>query len=348
MQRVSSDQQRARVGKLAGAVIVKGFDPEFKDLPDYTLGITRAIWEDRGVGPALKRFYADDVIVRAPTGLQLGNGEVTATTLGTLHEFPDRKLVGEDVVWYGEESSGFLSSHRLISVMRHTGNGSFGEATGRIVRSRIIADCVISENQVREEWLVRDQAAFANCLGLSSRELAEAQYSRETRDGGAPKYFLPENDKVGTFVPRLDRDDPSVSLVCDSLEAIWQDKQPASLRSNYHEGCIVFPPGGGTRHGHVDLDEFFVAYLASFPDAKVRIASGFCNRKPNTFDKVAVRFEVKATHSGWGHFGEPTGAPIYIMGLSHAYVSDGRIVLEWLAIDEVPIWKQIFHHCAAH
>ena len=26
---------------------MKGFDPKFKDFPDYILGITKEIWEDR-------------------------------------------------------------------------------------------------------------------------------------------------------------------------------------------------------------------------------------------------------------------------------------------------------------
>ena len=27
---------------------MKGFDPKFADFPDYIIGITREIWEDRG------------------------------------------------------------------------------------------------------------------------------------------------------------------------------------------------------------------------------------------------------------------------------------------------------------
>ena len=28
---------------------MKGFDPRFKDFPDYILGITKEIWEERGI-----------------------------------------------------------------------------------------------------------------------------------------------------------------------------------------------------------------------------------------------------------------------------------------------------------
>ena len=40
----------------------------------------------------------------------------------------------------------------------------------------------------------------------------------------------------------------------------------------------------------------------------------------------------------------PSGAPIYIMGLSHAQIVDGRVRQEWVTIDEVVIWKQIIAH----
>ena len=55
---------------------------------------------------------------------------------------------------------------------------------------------------------------------------------------------------------------------------------------------------------------------------------------------------IKATHSGWGRFGEPSGAPVFIMGMTHAYMVDGRITMEWIAIDEVAIWKQILGHAS--
>ncbi len=81
------------------------------------------------------------MLVRAATGLTTDNNGVTAQTLQTLHQFPDRQLVGEDVIWQGYDDGSFLSSHRLISVMRHEGSGVYGPATNRLVRSRIIADC---------------------------------------------------------------------------------------------------------------------------------------------------------------------------------------------------------------
>ena len=61
-----------------------------------------------------------------------------------------------------------------------------------------------------------------------------------------------------------------------------------------------------------------------------------------------MRWSITATHSGWGRFGEPSGAPVYIMGMTHAHIVNDRITIEWIQIDEVTIWKQIFAHTLAN
>ena len=59
---------------------MKGFDPKFRDFPDYIIGITKEIWEDRGVD-TLHRYYSDDIPVRSPMGIQRGNKAVIAATV---------------------------------------------------------------------------------------------------------------------------------------------------------------------------------------------------------------------------------------------------------------------------
>ncbi len=40
-----------------------------------------------------------DIVVRSPGSVVVGNQGVIAATMATLHEFPDRTLLGEDVIW---------------------------------------------------------------------------------------------------------------------------------------------------------------------------------------------------------------------------------------------------------
>lgn len=126
---------------------MKGFNPRFRDVPDCILGITKEIWEDRGIA-TLRRYYAPTIPVRSPASVVVGNAGVVAATMATLAEFPDRTLLGEDVIWCGDEDSAFLSSHRLLSTATHARDGAYGPATGQVLRYRIIADCAARQNQI--------------------------------------------------------------------------------------------------------------------------------------------------------------------------------------------------------
>ena len=97
---------------------MKGFDPKWKDFPDYILGITAEIWEGRGIA-TLHDYYTADIPVRSPGSVVVGNRGVIAATMATLAEFPDRRLLGEDVIWSGTPEEGMLSSHRILSTATH-------------------------------------------------------------------------------------------------------------------------------------------------------------------------------------------------------------------------------------
>jgi len=324
---------------------MQGFDPQFRDLPDYIAKITREIWEDRGIGESLVRYYGPDVIVRASNAIVVGNGGVTAATLATLHEFPDRQLTYEDVIWSGDDRKGFLSSHRLISVMHKQGAGAYGPATGQLVRARIIADCVCKNNSISEEWLVRDHAAFAACLGTTPEALAATLVAQDLARDGKVTVFTPTQDVPGPYVAEIDDSDEGAAYAT-AYRRIWGAKTPAAIREHYRIGAAVHVAGGETLAGWSDIDRFVISYLASFPDLELTIDHLIVNRDPGEPTRLALRFSIQGTHTGWGRFGAPTGAPVYILGMTHAYMVDSRIGHEWLLTDEVAIWKQILGHQA--
>ena len=315
----------------------------YASVPEFIYGITREIWEDRGIGGKLDKYYAPDILLRAATGFTDSNQGVAAQTLQTLHQFPNRQLVGEDVIWTGYDDGTFLSSHRLSSVMNHTGDGMLGRAQGKRVRSRIIADCWVRNQVVVEEWLVRDQAAFARCLGLEPRVLAREMTDRELRSGVPISFFVPAHDRAGRFRSSV-QDDETVHAVVRGLTRLWHAKETAAIRDLYFHGAALHAPGGDVLYGHNDIDNFALGYLASFPDAAYRVESARVNRDPEQPVRVALRWSLTGTHCGFGHFGEPTGAPVYVMGMSHLNMTGGRVTAEYLVTDEVSIWKQIYAH----
>lgn len=322
---------------------MRGFDPKFRDVPHFIEGCTREIWEERGVGESLERYYAPDIIVRAANGILTDNKGVTAATLATLNEFPDRRLIYEDVIWTGNEDDGFLSSHRLISVMRKQNDGAYGVGTGQLVRSRIIADCVVKANQITEEWLVRDHGSFAVGLDTTPEQLAQQLVAHDLATSGNVVFFSPAHDVSGSYVSVIDQSDEA-QLYASGWQRIWGNKTPAIIRELYHQGAQVSVANGAITHGHEDFDRFVISYLAAFPGSHFSVDHLIVNRDPGQPIRIAMRWSLQGQHSGWGRFGRPSGADIYVMGMSHAYLVDGRITMEWIVTDEVAIWKQIYSH----
>ena len=135
---------------------MKGFDPKFVDFPDYIIGITKEIWEDRGIA-TLHDSYAPEIVVRSPASVVIGNQGVIAATMATLAEFPDRTLYGEDVIWSGTPEAGMLASHRLHSPATHAPPGVYGAPTGKPLNYRTRADCPARDPQLDDDWQIRAQ-----------------------------------------------------------------------------------------------------------------------------------------------------------------------------------------------
>jgi len=177
-------------------------------------------------------------------------------------------------------------------------------------------------------------------LGHKPHALAARLHAEDTAAGRPPAVFRPADDVPSRYRPRL-ADDPAAALVAQAYRAIWGERSLTAIRSHYHAGCAVTVPGGSVRNGHDDFDRFVVGYLASLPDARLTIHDAAVLREAEAPARVALRWSLDGTHSGWGTFGAPTGKPLHLMGITHAQVTGGRIVAEWLLVDEVAVWTQI-------
>ena len=85
--------------------------------------------------------------------------------------------------------------------------------------------------------------------------------------------------------------------------------------------------------------DFAIGYLSSFPDAAFAVHSAVINREPERPVRIALRWSLDGDHSGFGHFGEPTGAPVHVMGMSYLYLTGGKV--HGATLDEASVWKQI-------
>ncbi|MGZ2256876.1 nuclear transport factor 2 family protein [Roseobacter sp. A03A-229] len=320
---------------------MKGFDPKFRDFPHYIIGITKEIWEDRGIA-TLHQYYSDDIVVRSPASVVLGNANVIGATMATLAEFPDRTLFGEDVIWSGTPEEGMLSSHRLLSTATHAHDGVYGRATGKKLTYRILADCHAINNQINDEWLIRDQGAIVRQLGVEPKAYAADLIAAEGGPEACVPPLTPATDQPGPYKGR-GNDNEWGTKYADILSRIM-GADMAAIPAEYDRACHVEYPGGMTGHSHGDVDQFWMGLRASFPDATFQIDHQIGRDDPMMPPRAALRWSLHGRHSGWGRFGAPTGAEVYLLGISHAEFGPWGLRREYVIFDETTIWKQILLH----
>ncbi|MDW3224841.1 MAG: ester cyclase [Paracoccaceae bacterium] len=320
---------------------MKGFDPKFKDFPDYIIGITREIWEERGIA-TLHQYYSDDIVVRSPASVVIGNQNVIGATMATLAEFPDRTLLGEDVIWSGTPEEGMLSSHRLLSTATHTHDGVYGKATGKKLTYRIMADCHAINNQINDEWLIRDQGAIVRQLGWHPKDYAADLIEREGGPETCVKPLAPETDQPGPYKGQGNENEWGAKYADIITRIMGADM--AAIPVEYDRAVHVEYPGGVTGHSHGDVDQFWMGLRASFPDATFQIDHQIGRDDPLMPPRAALRWSLTGKHSGWGSFGAPTGAQVYLLGICHAEFGPWGLRREYVIFDETTIWKQILLH----
>ncbi|MEL6598651.1 MAG: nuclear transport factor 2 family protein [Pseudomonadota bacterium] len=317
------------------------YSNRWDSFPDYILGITKEIWEDRGLA-TLHQYYAPEIPVRSPGSLVIGNQNVISATMATLAEFPDRQLLGEDVIWCETESDngpGHLSSHRIISTATHTGDGMYGKATGRALRYRIIADCHAVGPTIDDEWLIRDQGAIVRQMGWDPKEFARDLIAREGGPDACVTPFSPGIDRPGPY-RGTGNDNPWGIRYADLLTGMM-NRDFARIEAEYDRACHLEYPGGVTDNGWAAVDRFWMTLRSAFPDATFRIEHRIGREDPLYAPRAAIRWSLHGTHSGWGAFGAPTGAEVYVMGAAHAEFGPWGLRREYVLFDETAIWKQI-------
>jgi len=317
---------------------MKGFDPRWTDFPDYIIGITREIWEERKIA-TLHRYYSDDIVVRSPGSVVTGNKGVIGATMATLAEFPDRTLLGEDVIWSGTPEDGMLSSHRIISTATHLGDGIYGKASGKKLRYRIIADCHAINNQINDEWLIRDQGAIVRQMGWNPKDYSRDLIAREGGPEDCIKPFTPDIDQHGPYTGK-GNDNEWGDKYADIIDRIM-NADMAAIEAEYDRACQLAYPGGVNGYSWGDADKFWMGLRASFPSSQFTIDHQIGRDDPLMPPRAALRWSLSGKHDGWGVFGEPTDADVHIMGAAHAEFGPWGLRREFVLFDETSIWKQI-------
>jgi predicted ester cyclase len=314
----------------------------YGSLPDYILGITERIWEGRGLH-LIRRWYAPDCVMHTPAGPVRGAEAVVHGTLETLHAFPDRELLGEDVIWSDDGPRGLLSSHRILSNMTHEGEGVFGPPTGRRLATRTVADCLVRDGVIVEEWLVRDQAGIALQLGLDPAALGRRLGAADAQAGREP-WHLADLAAIRRGEPEahaVRQPHPAAEALAATLEAAFNRAELSALRDLHDRAVALALPGHRAASGMRALDAFTIGYLAAFPDARLVVDHCIALQEPGRPPRVAARWRLAGTHAGHGAFGAPSGAEVLVMGITHAEFAGPRIGRAFWLVDEVSLHRMI-------
>lgn len=314
---------------------MKAGDNRWKDFPDYIIQITKEIWEDRGLAPKMREYYHPDCVVRTPAGVAVGEKGMTEVTIATLNAVPDRQLLAEDVIWSGDTDAGLLSSHRLYSTATHLGHGPFGPPTGRRIEYRGIADCYAKDNQISDEWLVRDNGHIVRQLGSDPESWARGLVA----DGKAGAPMTPDNDIAGPYSGR-GNDHPLGARLSEILTRMME-ADFSVLEEQYDRAAELVYPGGVTARGPGGADRHWLPLRAAFPDAVFEVHHVIGRDDAYMPPRAAVRWSLTGTHGGPGPFGAPTGATVHIMGITHAEFGPWGLRREFTLYDEVAVWTQI-------
>ena len=318
---------------------MQGFHAEFKNLDDYIRVITDRIWEGRQI-EAIRDYYSDPCGVITPAGSTTDVQSVIDGTKATLAQFPDRRLLAEDVIEAGDAQAGFLSSHRIISTMTHLGDGNFGQATGKKIHVRTVADCVCKDNRIVYEWLVRDQGAIAEAVGSTPQEMARQWLATRSK----PLLPLPR-PTAPTWWRNPMSDEPMAQHYAKSIGQLLTGKdQDAAL---YDEAASSLGPVNSTHYGRLEIQGFYASIARSISAESYEIESiafmptSSAGRPP----RVALRWRLKGQHTGEGRYSADARNYLDVLGIQHAEFvkvnNTWQVHREWVLIDDVAVWMQV-------
>jgi predicted ester cyclase len=322
---------------------MRGFDDEFIDIVDYIVRITHRIWEDKRVN-LIYDYYSHNCVVHGARGDAVGREAVVAATVQTMHAFPDRRPYADAVIWGGDDEVGFYSSHRLMGTGHNYGYTAYGPPTGKLLYWRTIADCLVKENRIVEEWIVRDELHVVRQLGFDPRAVAR------TVARSLPRAFF---DEIHTLVerhtssvlpaplePQGDPQQPG-EQVRQLVHELWNARAFGLLFERFAVGYRCHAPAGRELVGREEYFQYILSLLAALPNARLLIEHVCATGDERGGSNVALRWTLLGTHEGYGIYGPPTGRHVRLLGMSHFRLHGGQLQEEWTVFDEIALLAQL-------
>lgn len=346
MLRPGSGADRPAPGPRERKQPMQGFEDTYTDIVDYIVRITHRIWEDQDVG-YIYDVYSPGCRIHDDSGTRFGADRVVADTIQSLHAFPDCRHYADEVIWAGDDEQGFITSHRAINVGYHTGSWRWGGRTGRKLNLWVIANCVIRENEIAEEWVLYNHGARLTQLGIdlyaAARQygnqgglapLGETELSEVDRLRGGRK---PEPYPAADAKPGFDPE----HIIRGLFHDVYNRRNLAAIDGVYAQNVRWHGATNREGCGRSVVRAMARSLLATFPDLGMHVDEVFWMGNDRDGFRASVRWTAVGTHRGFGLYGRPTGRRVRLWGLSQLYFTGGRIVEDWMLFNEFDVMAQI-------
>ena len=342
-----TDGRRVRIPDDRGpSQKLRGFDPDYRNIIDYIVRITHRIWEtDRREVEYIGDCYAPDSRVFDDYGLQTGSAKIIADTHHTTGAFPDIVLDAEEVIWAGDDSIGFHTSHLTRILGTNDGTSRYGTATGRKISVPVIANCVALENDIFLEHVLYNTSAMLRQLGMDPWR--EAARLANDPPPGWPRTADTWNALRGSARPTqpLSKADPVSGFDPDAFTRnvhhnIWNGD--GSAITTQYAKSVSFEGTTDRLFSGRDAYRGYVRELRdTFPDLVLAVDEVYWMGNERDGWLVSTRWSAEGTHTGDGLYGAPTGHPCRIWGITQSRVRNGRIAREWQLFNELDLMMQI-------
>ena len=317
------------------------------DIVDFILGITFEIWEQRGI-ELIHDYYAADVEVFSLEGPVFGAQAMVDGTRATLNAFPDRLLIGDNVVWSGNRESGYYSSHRITSPMTNLGPSAFGPATGKRVQVTNIADCVVENGVITREWLLRDNLALVRQLGIDAVDAARRLAAG--LDERSREWLRAEALRVNRAAPGLqaapDAARPAQGFNAEAfarhlLGSLWESRPAAQPEDRYAPYAVMHRSPVERYSGREAILDHYVDLTRAFGNPRVSLDHVACQPFGSSGWDIAARWTLAGEHAGTFCGLERTGKPVFVLGVSHWRLAAQRVAAEWTVFDQLAVLGQL-------
>lgn len=324
---------------------LRGFEPIYHNIIDYIVRITYRIWEQRDID-YIGATYAHDAHVFDDYGLQPGAEKIIADTRHTTGAFSDIQLIADEIVWAGDDETGFHTSHRTIIRGTNDGASKYGPASQRPVDILVIANCVALDNRIYLEHVLYNTSAMIRQLGLDLNAAA-------TRLAQAAPAGWPRGETVWNQLRAAGRPERPISVaqpvagfdvdafVRDTLERLWNRQDYAVLAESYSDDFAFEGPTDRKSTGPAGYRGLLDALHEALPDLALQVDEVYWMGNDAEGYLSSARWSATATHSGNGIYGAATGRPVTIWGITQHEIRAGRIRREWMLFNELDLMMQI-------